>query len=195
MSDTAVARGALDSAAAVDGPGLRVAPRPAAAVVNLRGRLEDAGFAEAVAGVLGTAPPAEPNTVASEGQIDLFWSGPDEWLAVVWQGDPGELARRLAEALAGRHTAVTDVTAGNAVLDLAGPGARALLARGCPLDLHPRVFPVGRCAQSVLGHASVLLHLRDPEPAFTLLVRRSMAGYLWRWLEVVAGRLPGTGWE
>ena len=190
MSDTAVARGALDPAAAVEGPGVRVAPRPPAAVVNLRGRLQDAGFAEAVAGVLGATPPAEPNTVASEGQIDLLWCGPDEWLVLAWQRGPEDLTRGLVEALAGHHAAVTDVSAGNAVLELAGPGARALLARGCPLDLHPRVFAPGRCAQSVLGHAGVLIHLRDPQPAFTVVVRRSMAGYLWRWLDVMSARLP-----
>ena len=85
------------------------------------------------------------------------------------------------------HAAITDVTDGRVAFRVAGPSARDVLAKGCPLDLHPRAFPPGRCAQSLLAKASVLIHLVDdgPErgPSFDVYVARSFADYLWTWLE------------
>ena len=70
-----------------------------------------------------------------------------------------------------------------------------MLAKGCPLDLHPRAFTPGSCAQSLLAKADVLIHLRadDPRhgPTFDLYVARSFAHYLWAWLED-AGREYGV---
>ena len=65
--------------------------------------------------------------------------------------------------------------------------ARDLLAKGCSLDLHPRVFGRGGCAQSHLAKAQVVLHQVSDEPAFDLYVLRSFADYLWAWLEDAAG--------
>ena len=105
------------------------------------------------------------------------------------------LLASLREALAGVHAAITDVTDGRVAFRVAGPSARDVLAKGCPLDLHPRAFPPGRCAQSLLAKASVLIHLvdDDPErgPSFDVYVARSFAQYLWTWLED-AGREYGV---
>ena len=50
--------------------------------------------------------------------------------------------------LAGADAAAVDVGSGYTVLEISGAQAREALARGCPLDLHPRVFKTGQCAQS-----------------------------------------------
>ena len=80
-------------------------------------------------------------------------------------------------------------------MSVAGPSAREVLAKGCPLDLHPRSFPPARCAQSLLAKAAVLIHLIDDVPArgpsFDVYVARSFAHYLWTWLED-AGREYGV---
>jgi len=54
------------------------------------------------------------------------------------------------------------------------------------LDLHPRAFPVGHCAQTHFAHAGALICLWDERPAFELVVRRSFADYLWQWLLTAA---------
>jgi sarcosine oxidase subunit gamma len=54
-----------------------------------------------------------------------------------------------------------------------------VLAKGCPLDFHPRVFAAGTCAQSVYGHVNVLIDKRDDEPTFMLMVARSFARDVW----------------
>ena len=80
------------------------------------------------------------------------------------------------------------------MLRLAGRDARGVLARGCTLDLHPDVFSVGAAAQTGLAKARVLIGLVDAAPVFEIVVRRSFADYLCRWLAHVA-RHGGVAFE
>jgi sarcosine oxidase subunit gamma len=57
-----------------------------------------------------------------------------------------------------------------------------VLAKGCPLDFHPRVFAEGACAQSVFGGVNALIYRRAASPVFTLMVARSLARDAWRTL-------------
>ena len=191
--------------------GVRLGERPFRGQIALRGDAGKKAFRDAVAGVLGQAlprepntsamplpatgvsgqaPPREPNTVAGGDDLAagprILWLGPDEWLVVT---APEEAARTLADlaaALAGRRAAVTDVSESRAVLGLAGPNAREVLMKGCGLDLHPRVFGPGRCAQTAFARCHLLLHQIADEPAYELYVHRSFAEYLWAWLEDAA---------
>jgi sarcosine oxidase, subunit gamma len=181
---------AEDSGAAV-----RLAEKPMPAAVNLRGDAKDAAFAEAVRQTLGLDLPTTPNTVTTGDALDLLWLGPDEWLLVQHGVAPdieAQLAARLRDALAGQHVAVVEVGEQYCCIGVAGEKARELIAKGCPLDLHPSAFGgVGHCAQSHLSKTTVLLHQvspgQDGEPAFQIYTRRSFADYLWRWLEDAAG--------
>ncbi len=153
--------------------------------VDLRGE-PTKKFRDAVAGALGVAPPTAANTAAGDGARTVLWLGPDEWLIVTPPGAEDETARALRAALAGHHVAVTDVSEGRTVIALAGPHARDVLAKGCPIDVHPRVFGAGHCAQSTYGKANVLLHQTSDAPAYDIYVERSFADYLWSWLEDAA---------
>ena len=55
--------------------------------------------------------------------------------------------------------------------------------RGVSLDLHPRVFGPGRCGQTGLAGANVILEQTDDRPSFEIAVLNSFADHLWRWLE------------
>ena len=57
------------------------------------------------------------------------------------------------------------------------------LQKGTPLDLHPKVFRTGSCAQTGLSKANVILHRLSDEPRFEIYVTISFADYLWNWLE------------
>ena len=61
-----------------------------------------------------------------------------------------------------------------------------MLAKGCPLDLHPRVFGPGHCAQSQIARVNAIIHQRDGSPSYDIVVRRSFADYLARWLDDAA---------
>jgi sarcosine oxidase subunit gamma len=64
---------------------------------------------------------------------------------------------------------------------LRGPAARAVLQKGCPLDLHPRAFGVGRAASTTLARVPLLLWQSGPA-SYRLLPRSSFADYVARWL-------------
>jgi sarcosine oxidase, subunit gamma len=175
--------------------GIRLAERTGLGKIDLRGDPADRTFMTGIGRVLDLLLPTEPNTTASKGSVTALWLGPDQWLLTCPADDVAFFINSLREPLAGSHTALTEVSDGRIALSLAGPSARELLAKGCPLDLHPRAFTPSHCAQSLLAKADVLLHLRadDPQagPSFDLYVARSFAPYLWSWLEDV-GREYGV---
>jgi len=164
------------------------------AAVNLRGDKQDPAFLDAVKRALKLDLPTAPNTAATNGVLTLLWLGPDEWLATFHDATPeadGQLVARLREALKGQHAAVTAVGESLASISITGPRARDVIAKGCPLDLHPRIFGgAGHCAQSHLAKTAIILHqigdAAETGPSFDLYTRRSFADYLWRWLEDAA---------
>ena len=131
--------------------------------------------------------PIEPNTVTGDARQAALWLGPDEWLVV---GRPGSEQQLEAEFAAVGAT-VVDVSANRTTLELRGPRARELLEFGCPIDLHPSVFRPGRCAQTLLARANVLIWFvtEDPEPVYRLFVRPSFAAYVAAWLADAADGL------
>jgi sarcosine oxidase, subunit gamma len=162
--------------------GVKASERAFCGHVNLRGDPANPAFLAAVRSMLGCALPLEPNTVAYSGNRTVFWLGPNEWLIVVPDGCAAAIVSDLQQALHGQFFAVTDVSGGQTIVALRGEKVRDLLAKGCSLDLHPRAFGPGRCAQSHLAKAPILLHQLDNEPTFELILRRSFADYLWLWL-------------
>jgi sarcosine oxidase, subunit gamma len=183
-----IRRSPLKGVALIDG----LRELPFLAQLDLRLDPDDAAARDAVESVIGPLP-LEPNTVRGGADAAVLWLGPDEWL-VVGQAD-GEtvLEGQLHDALgdhAGR-VAIVDVSANRTTLDLRGPRVRELLEFGCPIDLQPRVFGPGRCAQTLLARANVLIwHVADgPEELWRLFVRPSFAAYVAAWLADAANGL------
>ncbi|HLI11560.1 MAG TPA: sarcosine oxidase subunit gamma family protein [Alphaproteobacteria bacterium] len=155
---------------------------PIAAQLDLRGDPRNAAFLASAEAALGTALPLEPNRVATAEDLAALWLSPDEWLIVIPFAHFRATEAALSKALAGQHAAVTDVSANRAILALEGPRAPEVLMKGCSLDLHPRQFKAGHCAQTNLARAQIILHQVDAGPRFHLYVRPSFAQYLADWL-------------
>lgn len=149
--------------------------------VNLRGDPGDDAFMDAVRGVLDCALPVEPNSVTRGGELTVFWLGPDEWQVHCPENAQQEMVGRLRTALEGRHSAVVDVSDYYVIMRLSGPKTFEVLGKGTPLDLHPRAFPTGACAQTRFGHATVLLH-KAADDIVDLQVRWSFAEYVWSYI-------------
>src|SRR4051812_40538125 len=124
----------------------------------------------------------QPNRVAAMREVRTLWLGPDEWLVTAPQGAAPDLLGRLNRALAGRHANVTDLSASRAVIEVAGTHARTLLEKGCGLDLHPRTFGPGQCAQALFAKLSIIIDQLAATPVYRLFVRRSAALWLAEWL-------------
>jgi sarcosine oxidase subunit gamma len=131
----------------------------------------------------GISLPQAPNSVERGGELRALWLGPNEWLLIGPAGRETDLTRNLRASLAGQHVNVTDVSEARTCILVAGPKARELLARGISLDLHPRMFGPGRCAQTGLAGANIFLEQIDDRPGFEIAVLNSFANHLWHWLE------------
>ena len=180
---------------AVRGEGVEVAEIPFRAQVTVR--LDPTpGAMAALAARHGIGLPMEPNRVAvvTPAGLRALWLGPDEWLIV---NDDVAMAPADVEALVAGVVrpfggSVVDVSAHRTQLELTGSGARNVLAAGCSVDLHPRVFAVGSCAQTLLARVDVIVE-RRPDDSFRVLVRTSFAGYLVDWLRDAMASDAGGG--
>jgi sarcosine oxidase, subunit gamma len=171
---------------------VRIAEVPFLTQLDLR--VEPGGPAAAAVGkALGGELPAAPctstrgtstrGTSGQVGEVEVLWLGPDEWLVIAAPQRQRELEGLLRTAIGGEHGAVVDVSAQRTALSLSGPAAREVLARGCAIDLDPRIAPAGTCVQTLLARTGLTIVVRDERASdFLLLVRASFAQYLAAWL-------------
>jgi len=171
---------------------IRVDVRADLAYINLRGSPSNPEFLSAVGGVLQQALPLVANTITM-GDHRVFWLGPNEWQIVTAGGGAGALVTRLRTVLDGIQASVSDLSGGQVALHLSGARVRDVLAKSCTLDLVPAEFRVGACAQSSLAKATALIGLiDDARPVFEIVLRRSFADYLVRWLQHAALEFGST---
>jgi sarcosine oxidase subunit gamma len=149
---------------------------------NVRGDPSASTFVSEAQRVSGLGLPLEPCTGTRTAPRSLLWLGPRSWLWI--DGAAGAApdfnsARRALNAVGG---ALFDLSAAYAGWLVSGALAATVLNRGCPLDLRPRVFEPGRCAQSLLGHIPALFYKPNERPLFVVMVPRSLATDGWHHL-------------
>lgn len=172
----------LKEALSRDNSAVRLEEQPFRTMVSLR--VDPGGAAyDRISRVLGIALPASCGETATGDGHTVLWLGPDEWLVVAKETAPAydPLVDALLEALGVERGAVVDVSANRTTLELSGEKARAVLEKGCPVDLHPRAFTPGRAVTTVVGPIPVLLWQVEAT-TYRLFPRSSFADYLARWL-------------
>lgn len=170
---------------AVQPRGVRLAEVHDVGKIDLRGNSADRPFMSAVGRVLDLLLPTEPCQSAAQGEIGALWVGPDQWLITCSRDQIRTVIDKLGDATGDTHASVTDISAGRTLFRLSGADTLDVLAKGCPLDLHPRVVKPGHVAGSVLARITALIHLRDAD-VVDIYVNRSFADHLWVWLEEAA---------
>ena len=150
--------------------------------VNFRADPNDARTMQRLAASLEFALPFVPNTVTSGVERRALWLGPDEWLIVGPVDQEKALAQALRDGLEGAFGSIVDVSANRTVLEIRGPKAGDLLAHGVAIDLDNRSFGPGRCAETLLAKAQVIIERVGDDQAFHLFVRASFAAYVADWL-------------
>ncbi|MHA7189451.1 sarcosine oxidase subunit gamma [Arthrobacter sp. MDT2-16] len=150
--------------------GLRVDPRS-----------EEGARVAALAGGL----PARCGEVGGADGVRTLWLGPSEFLVVAPEEAHdslgGDLIGSLGAALGGAPGQVVDLSANRTTFELSGTRARAVLEKGCSLDLHPRSFPPGTALSTEVGNIPLVLE-KTGEESFRLFPRASFADFLGRWL-------------
>lgn len=177
---------AVSTTLSADGANCELSELSFMSLLNIRGGADQPGFADALFRSLELILPRIPNTCSIQGHKQLIWLGPDEWLYKTRPDRADFMGAGLRQALAEIHHAVVDVSSGYTTLVLKGLAAPFLLARGCPLDLHPKVFTTHRVAQSHIGKAAVIVLALEAGTHFEITVRRSFAPYLRDWLCAVS---------
>jgi methylglutamate dehydrogenase subunit D len=145
-----------------------------AKILARRGQV--AALAQQVQAHFGIDLPREPRRNSS-GAAAVLGLGPETWLATGDQGS-NDFALTL-KPLLGSCASICDQSDAYAVLRLSGPNLREILAKLIPIDLHPRVFPVGQVSETVAAHIGVILwrleDAADGSSVFELAVPRSLS--------------------
>jgi sarcosine oxidase subunit gamma len=181
------------AAAEVTGPrSVRLRELPFWTMVGVRTELGSA-TAGRIETRLGVPLPTGCGAVTSGEGVTVLWLSPDEFL-VISQRQAVELTGALVEALEGEPGSVTDLSANRTTFQLDGPSARAVLEKGCPLDLHPRSFASDTAYLTSIGSVPVILW-KVADEHYRILPRSSFADHLGRWLidamaEYAAPELP-----
>ena len=129
--------------------------------------------------VIARAGQGEATAAVLKG-YEAQWAGPGQWFVLAKNRGEGALCRELKAKLAG-IASVSDQSHGRVIIRLAGPRARAVLAKGTPVDLHPDQFPVGKSALTQMAHIGVHL-TRVGADTYDLSVFRGFAESFWEWI-------------
>lgn len=166
-------------------PGLSIAERRDLGIATVAARKGQAGALKAaVREAYGVELPNDSRIVRGE-QVSFVGYAPDQWLAVSDALAGEALARDLGQRLKGLAS-ISDQHGGRTVLRLSGPRAREVLAKGLPLDLHPRAFGPGSAATSTISLMGVQLWQVDDTPSYDIALFRSVSASFWRWLTASA---------
>lgn len=117
--------------------------------------------------------------------ITFIWTGPHKWIAMAERGQARDLETELKPALAGLAS-VVDQSDARAVVRVSGPRARDVLAKGLPIDLHPRVFKTNSVAITHANHIGVVLWQTDDKPTYAIAMFRGFADSFTHWLHEAA---------
>lgn len=165
--------------------GLTAVPREDLTMASLAA---SRGQTDALAAILrdayGLVLPQRPGRAEGRG-IAVVWTGPDRWLAMAENTGNRDLERELKPLLAGLAS-VVDQSDGRVVVRLSGARARDVLAKGVPIDLHPRAFRPGDAAVTHASHIGIILWQRDAHPTYELALPRSYAESFTHWLDASA---------
>ncbi|MEC5181841.1 sarcosine oxidase subunit gamma [Arthrobacter sp. CG_A4] len=148
-------------------------------------RVDPAGDAGERLGALTGGLPSASGEVCGSGGTAVLWLGPAEFLLVApaesHESLGGDLPGALFEALGDGAGQVVDLSANRTTFELSGPRARAVLEKGCSLDLHPRVFKAGTALSTEIGGIPAVLW-KTADQTYRIFPRASFAEFLGRWL-------------
>ena len=162
-------------------PGVLISERVGLGLATVGARKGQAvALKEAVAEAYGVALP-ESSAVAQGPVVIFIGQGPGQWLAVSEALANEALARDLSAKLQGLAS-ISDQSGGRTVLRISGKRAREVLAKGLPIDLDPRAFPLGSAATSVISLMGVQLWQLDDTRSYDIAIFRSLSQSFWRWL-------------
>ena len=163
---------------------LVVKEAPICTHLNLRGDGRDDGFSAGVSEVLGIPLPTEPGHYHCNHEHSLHWLGPDEWM-LVSQAGALTLEAALRQRLTG-HISIVDLSGGQALINMRGSNTavQTMLKKSSVYDFAgwpSAQTDKGCCVQTTFAKATAVVSNKS-DGSFDLIIRRSFADYIARWL-------------
>ena len=129
-----------------------------------------------------------PGHSAETTDLSVVSTSPNRWLAFSLRQN---LYTHLLDSLASLAS-VIDLTDSLSLLRLSGPGARDVLQKGAPIDLHPRAMQAGMAASTLIAHITVLIWQRTDAPTYDIACPSSYTASLRCWLAGAIDRPRGS---
>ena len=79
-------------------------------------------------------------------------------------------------------SSIVDQSDARAVVRISGSRARDVLAKGVPIDLHPRAFKANNVAITHASHIGIIFWQIDDAPTYEIAMFRSFADSFAHWL-------------
>ncbi|MDA5555535.1 sarcosine oxidase subunit gamma [Shimia sp. MMG029] len=153
-------------------------------MITLRGDLASAEIASAVKAATGADVPAQRKvSVGDKGAV--AWMSPDELLVIVAYDEALSVTAQLTEALAGVHSAVTNVSDARAVFRISGDASRDVLAKVAPVDFASDAFGVGDMRRTRISQVAAAIWGNE-DGSFEIICFRSVAQYVFDVLRISA---------
>ncbi|SMY09100.1 sarcosine oxidase subunit gamma [Flavimaricola marinus] len=157
-------------------------------MITLRGDLAASKLKAVCKALTGADIPAAGHaTVVKE--TGLAWMSPDELLIMLPHAEVPAAIAKIDAALKGSHYLAVDVSDARAVFRVCGSGAREVMGKLCPVDLHPDQFAPGQFRRTRMGQIAAAFWMRDAA-TFEVVCFRSVADYAFDLLTVSAKAGP-----
>ncbi len=146
--------------------------------IHLRGNAQNKDFLTAVKKATGVDLPTAACSISVASAITMLNLSPDEWMLICPREQRAGLQKKLEAALTGIHSQVLDNSGGYTSVWLQGKQATDALQHCTVYNLH--ALTPNKVVGTTFGKASVIIYRLDN--GFCLVLRRSFADYIWRYL-------------
>lgn len=124
----------------------------------------------------------EFGSLSVDGQNIVLSIMPNSWLQLCKLSDVAKNMSKYQKQIGKNNIIITDISDQYVQFSISGKHARALLAKGCELDLSLDKFKPNSCARTLLAHMNVVIW-RVESDDLNIFIDVSFAEHLWLWLE------------
>lgn len=162
-------------------------------MITLRGDLSLATVKKVATTASGAAFPGQRQITVSDTGA-LAWMSPDELLILCPYEDVSDRLAKMTKTLGNTNALAVDVSDARAIFAISGEDARDVMAKLCPVDLHPEVFKPGEIRRTRLAQIAAAIWMEDDD-TFRLICFRSVAQYAYDVLKVAAAVGSAVGFH
>ncbi|WP_238370420.1 sarcosine oxidase subunit gamma [Heliomarina baculiformis] len=162
-------------------------------MITLRGDLSLTTVKKVATTASGATFPGQRQITVSDTGA-LAWMSPDELLILCPYEEVSDRLAKMTKTLGNTNALAVDVSDARAIFAISGEDARDVMAKLCPVDLHPEVFKPGEIRRTRLAQIAAAIWMEDDDN-FRLICFRSVAQYAYDVLKVAAAAGSAAGFH